>query len=189
MSFFKFIFSKTFLIQIGIAIVVIVVLVLGAMQWLDSTTNHDQRIEVPDLSRLSLDIVDKKLEEMDLRKVILDSANYNPDFPKYSVIEQTPEAGQYVKENRKIYIKLNPSDYPKLEIPEFERITKRQIESKLLSLGFEIGEISFKPDFAENVVLELSYKGKPLKAGDKVRKTAKIDMVLGDGTQNYNSEE
>ena len=177
MSFFKFIFSKTFLIQIGIAIVVIVVLVLGAMQWLDSTTNHDQRIEVPDLSRLSLDIVDKKLEEMDLRKVILDSANYNPDFPKYSVIEQTPEAGQYVKENRKI------------EIPEFERITKRQIESKLLSLGFEIGEISFKPDFAENVVLELSYKGKPLKAGDKVRKTAKIDMVLGDGTQNYNSVE
>ena len=105
------------------------------------------------------------------------------------MIEQTPEAGQYVKENRKIYIKLNPSDYPKLEIPEFERITKRQIESKLLSLGFEIGEISFKPDFAENVVLELSYKGKPLKAGDKVRKTAKIDMVLGDGTQNYNSVE
>ena len=26
-------------------------------------------------------------------------------------------------------------------------------------------------------------------SGDKVRKTAKIDMVLGDGTQNYNSVE
>lgn len=189
MSFFKFIFSKTFLIQIGIAIALIVALVFVAMNWLDSTTNHDQRIEVPDLSRLSLDIVDKKLDEMNLRKVILDSANYNPDFPKYSVIEQTPEAGNFVKENRKIYIKLNPSDYPKLEIPEFERITKRQLESKLLSLGFKIGEVTYKPDFAEDVVLQLTYKGKPLKKGDKVRKTAKIDMVLGDGTQNYNSIE
>jgi len=136
---------------------------------------------------LSLDIVDQKLEEMDLRKVILDSANYNPDYPKYSVIEQVPEAGKFVKENRKIYLKLNPSGYPKLDIPTFHRVTKRQVESKLLSLGFEIGTITYKPDFAENAVLDLKYKGKSLKAGDKVKKTAKIDMVLGDGKRNYNS--
>jgi len=60
MSFFKFVFSKTFLIQLGIAIVLIFVLVFATMQWLGSTTNHDQRIEVPDLSKLSLDIVEKK---------------------------------------------------------------------------------------------------------------------------------
>lgn len=189
MSILKFIFSKTFLIQIVIAIVLVVILVFGAMAWLDSTTNHDQRIEVPDLSRLSIDIVDKKLEEMNLRKVIQDSANYNPDYPQYSVIEQVPEAGKFVKENRKIYIKLNPSGYPKLDIPQFKRITRRQVESKLLSLGFKIGDVTFKPDFAENVVLELRYKGKALKAGDKVKKTGVIDMVLGDGTRNYNSAE
>ena len=53
MSFVKFLFSKAFLIQLGIALVVIVILVFGAMQWLDYTTNHDQRIEVPNLSKLS----------------------------------------------------------------------------------------------------------------------------------------
>jgi len=186
MSFFKFVFSKTFLIQLGIAIVLIFVLVFATMQWLGSTTNHDQRIEVPDLSRLSLDIVEKKIDELDLRIKLLDSANYNPDYPRFSVINQVPEAGKYVKENRKIYIKLNPSGYPKLEIPEFERITRRQIESKLRSLGFEIGDVTYKPDFAEDAVLELRHKDKALKAGDKVMKTAKIDMVLGDGTRNYN---
>lgn len=188
MSFFKFIFSKTFLIQLGIAVILIVALIFGTMSWLDFTTNHDQRIKVPDLSKLSLDIVEKKLDEFDLRVKLMDSANYNPDYPPFSVIEQVPAAGKFVKEDRKIYIKLNPSGYPKLEIPEFERITKRQVESKLLSLGFEIGDITYKPDFAENAVLELSHNGKRLKAGDKLKKTAIIDMVLGDGQVNYNSE-
>ena len=131
---------------------------------------------------------EKKLDELDLRVKIMDSANYNPDYPRFSVIEQVPAAGKFVKEDRKIYIKLNPSGYPKLEIPEFERITKRQVESKLLSLGFKIGDITYKPDFAENAVLELSHNGKRLKAGDKLKKTAIIDMVLGDGQVNYNSE-
>ena len=62
------------------------------------------------------------------------------------------------------------------------------MESKLLSLGFKIGDITYKPDFAENAVLELSHNGKRLKAGDKLKKTAIIDMVLGDGQVNYNSE-
>ena len=45
---------------------------------------------------------------------IQDSANYNPDYPKFSVIEQDPLAGNQVKENRKIYLTLNPSGYRKV---------------------------------------------------------------------------
>ena len=39
---------------------------------------------------------------------IQDSANFNPKYPKYSVIEQDPPAGENVKENRKIYLTLKP---------------------------------------------------------------------------------
>ena len=109
---------------------------------------------------------------------------------EYNQIVRRDNISEFLREIYNLHIENIGDEWlNEVRIPEFERITKRQIESKLLSLGFEIGEISFKPDFAENVVLELSYKGKPLKAGDKVRKTAKIDMVLGDGTQNYNSVE
>ena len=54
--------------------------------WLKSTTNHGQKIKVPNLDRLSLDMAEEKLAELDLRFVILDSLNFNPNFPKNSVI-------------------------------------------------------------------------------------------------------
>ncbi|PKD20223.1 serine/threonine protein kinase [Salegentibacter salinarum] len=188
MGFFKFIFSKTFLIQLVIAAIVIVVLAFLALKWLDYSTNQDQRIAVPDLSKQSLDVVDDQLAELDLRFEILDSANFNPDFPRYSVIEQVPEPGQFVKENRKIYLTLNPSGYRKVMIPDLIRRTRRQAEPTLRSLGFEIGDVSYKPDIAEDAVLELRYKGKKLEPGDELMKTSKIDLVLGDGSGKYRME-
>lgn len=181
MNFFKFLFSKTFLIQLFLAVVVIVILGFLTMQWLGYTTNHNEKIKVPDLSKLELDIVDKKLDQLDLRRKLLDSANYNPDYPKYSVIEQSPKPGKFVKENRQIYIKLNPSGYPTIEMPNMIRHTKRQVEPMLLSLGFEIGDITYKPDIAKDAVLEMRANGKEIKPGDKVMKTTKINLVLGSG--------
>ncbi|MBZ9729513.1 PASTA domain-containing protein [Salegentibacter sp. JZCK2] len=188
MGFFKFIFSKTFLIQLVIAAIVVIVIAFLALKWLDYSTNQDQRIAVPDLSKQSLDVVDDKLAALDLRFEILDSANFNPDFPRYSVIEQVPEPGQFVKENRKIYLTLNPSGYRKIMIPDLIRRTRRQAEPTLRSLGFEIGDISYKPDIAEDAVLELRHKGQKLEPGDELMKTSTIDLVLGDGSGRYRME-
>ena len=84
MGLFRFIFSKTFLIQLVLAAIVLVVLSFLTMQWLDYSTNQEQRIEVPDLAKMNLDNVEDRLDEMDLDFEILDSANFNPDFPRYS---------------------------------------------------------------------------------------------------------
>jgi beta-lactam-binding protein with PASTA domain len=189
MGLFRFIFSKTFLIQLVLAAIAVVVIAFLAMKWLDFSTNQDQRIAVPDLARLSLDKVDQQLDELDLRYEILDSANFNPDFPRYSVIEQVPEPGQFVKENRKIYLTLNPSGYRKVMIPDLIRRTRRQAEPTLRSLGFEIGQISYKPDIAKDAVLELRHKGEKIEAGDELMKTSVIDLVLGDGSGRYRAEE
>ena len=190
MSFFRFLFSKTFFIQLVLAAIATVIIVFIALQWLDFSTNQDQRIAVPDLARLTLDEVDQQLEELDLRREILDSANYDPAYPPYSVIDQAPRAGKFVKENRKIYLTLNPSGYRKVEIPEgLIRKTRRQVEPTLRSLGFEIGDITYKPDFAEDAVLEMRHKGELLEPGMKLIKTSKIDLVLGDGSGRFDVEE
>ncbi|WP_026933688.1 PASTA domain-containing protein [Christiangramia echinicola] len=190
MGLFRFIFSKTFLIQLVLAGIVIVVLAFLTMQWLDYSTNQDQRIEVPDLAKMNLDNVEERLNEMDLDFEILDSANFNPDFPRYSVIDQVPAPGKFVKEDRKIYLTLNPSGYRKIEVPNnLIRKTRRQVEPTLRSLGFEIGEISYKPDIAEDAVLELRHKGKLVEPGEKLMKTSKIDLVLGDGSGRYRNTE
>ena len=190
MSFFRFLFSKAFLIQLVLAVVATVLIIFLLLQWLDFSTNQDQKIAVPDLARLTLDQVDAQLEELDLRREVLDSANYDPAYPPYSVLEQAPMAGKFVKENRKIYITLNPSGYNKVEIPEgLIRKTRRQVEPTLRSLGFEIGTISYQPDFAKDVVLELRHQGRKVEPGTSLMKTSRIDMVLGDGSGRFDMDE
>ena len=181
MTFIKFLFTKVFLKQLLVAVIVLLGLTFVILFWLKSTTNHDQKIEVPSLAKMSLDVAEDKLDEIDLRFEILDSSNYNPDFPKYSVIEQIPKAGEFVKENRKIYLTLNRSGYVFLKIPEVVGKTRRQAEPTLISMGFEIGRITYKPYIALDEVLEMSHKGKKLNPGDELQKTSVIDLVLGDG--------
>lgn len=186
MSFFKFLLSKTFLKNIIIAVIVSIALIVGLFYWLNYYTNHDEYIEVPDLSKLEMDIVEKKLDQMDLRYVIMDSTIYNPDYPSFSVVDQNPKPGQSVKENRKIYLTINPKDYALVTIPEnIIGNTKRQVLPTLRSLGFKIGKVSRKPDIAKDVVLELKQNDKTLNPGDKLKKTSVIDIVVGDGSLNY----
>ena len=183
MSFFRFVFTKAFLKQLLLAFVAILVLGFLILWWLRITTNHNEKIEVPNLAKMSLDKVEKKLNEMDLRYEILDSANYNPDFPKYSVIDQIPKSGQFVKENRKLYLTLNPSGYMKIEVPDVLGRTRRQAEPTLLAMGFEIGKISYRPHISDNV-LEMRYNGERLDPGTPIQKTSVIDLIVGDQSQN-----
>mgnify|MGYP002795026059 CR=1 FL=1 len=185
MGLFKFIFSKTFLIQLVLAFLAIIVIAFLTLKWLKISTNHDERIEVPNLSMLSLKAVEGKLVEMHLQYEIMDSANYNPDYPKYAVIDQVPAPGKFVKENRKLYLTLNPSGFRKIVVPDMIRRTRRQVEPTLRSLGFEIGDVTYKPDIAKDAVLELRHKGKLIEPGDELMKTSVIDLVLGDGSGQY----
>ncbi|NBC57884.1 MAG: PASTA domain-containing protein [Bacteroidetes bacterium] len=186
MSFFKFLLSKTFFKNLIIAVFVSLAIIVGLFYWLNYYTNHNDYIEVPDLSKLEMDIVEKKLDQMGLRYVIMDSTAYNPEYPSFSVVDQNPKPGQSVKENRKIYLTINPKDYAFVNIPDnIIGNTKRQVLPTLQSLGFKIGKISTKPDIARDVVLELKQDDKVLKPGDKLKKTSVIDIVVGDGSLNY----
>ena len=185
MGFFRFLFSKVFLKQLLFALLILVVLAFGVVFWLDSSTNHDQRIAVPDLSKMTLGLVQQELENADLRYVVIDSSNYNPDYPKYSVIEQNPAPGKFVKENRKIYLVLNPSGYREIALPQLVGRTQRQVEPTLLALGFKIGKIDLRDHISEDEVLELRHDGKTLKEGDALRKMSVIDLVVGNGKGRY----
>ena len=183
MTFFQFLFTKAFVKQLLLAVVVLIALIFLTLWWLKFTTNHNETTEVPNLAKMSLDKVEEKLDEMSLRYEILDSANYNPDFPRYSVIEQIPKPGKFVKENRKLYLTLNPSGYRKIEVPNILGRTRRQAEPTLLAMGFEIGKISYRPHISDNV-LEMRFNGEKLEPGTKIQKTSVIDLIVGDQSLN-----
>lgn len=186
MSFIKFLFTKAFLKQLGLAAVAVVVFCFLILWWLKFTTNHGQKIEVPDLAKMTLEEAKEALDDLDLRYVIMDTTNYNPNFEYKTVIEQIPEAGKFVKEDRKIYISLNRSGYPMITIPPVVGKTKRQAEPALKAVGFEIGKVTYRKYIAKDEVLELRHRGKKINDGDKLQKTSVIDLVLGDGKGGLN---
>ena len=154
------------------------------LKWLNISTNHGDFETVPELKGKSISVAQIELEDNNLVMKIQDSANYNPDYPKFSVIEQEPPSGTKVKENRKIYITLNPSGYRKMNIPEgLIDKTFRQVKPNLEALGFKIGKITYVDNLGKDMVLKLTHKGKTIKAGDKLARTSVIDLVLGNGNR------
>ena len=189
MSFLKFLFTKTFLKQLGYAVLVLFGLSLIILWWLRFSTNHGQQIEVADLAKMTLEQAEEALDDLDLKLEVMDTTNYNPNFPYKTVIEQIPKAGKYVKENRKIYLSINRSGYPMIEVPPVVGKTMRQAEPTLKAVGFEIGKINYRRYIAKDEVLEISFEGKKINPGDKIQKTSVIDLVLGDGNGGLNREE
>lgn len=183
MSIIKFLSSKEFLKQLGLAIVAIIVIGFFTLRYLKFSTNHGDFVEVPELKGKTLDVVKIEIEDNDLDMVVQDSANYNPNYPKYSVIDQQPAAGSLVKENRKIYLTLNPSGYKKVGVPNIIRRTFRQAKPTLEALGFQVGNISRVNDIGLDQVIEIRYKGEKINPGTMLEKTTKIDLVLGNGKQ------
>ncbi|MBO6606023.1 PASTA domain-containing protein [Psychroserpens sp.] len=181
MSLIQFLSSKTFFKQLALALVAVVVIIFLSSLWLKSTTNHKEFVTVPELKGKSLATVEIELDDNDLVMEIQDSANYNPNYPKFSVIDQYPKAGTQVKENRKIYLTLNPSGYRKVEIPNVVRRTYRQAKPTLETLGFEIGEVTYVDDIGKEEVIEIKFDGRTLKPGELLPLTSKIDVVLGNG--------
>ena len=181
MSLIKFLTSKVFFKQIVLALIAVLVLVFLVLKWLNSTTNHGEFIIVPDLKGKSMKTAEIELNDKTLKLEILDSANFNPKYPKFSVIDQQPNAGQQVKEDRKIYVTLNPSGYRKVAVPEVLNRTFRQVKPSLEALGFRIGDTTHIDNKAKDLVLHLIYKGDTIMPGKMLKVTSTIDVVIANG--------
>jgi len=188
MSLRNYLTSRVFFLQVLMAAAIIAVLGYLFMHWLTFTTDHGHEIEVPNLSKLTEEQVEEKLDDLDLDYVLLDSVDYKSGFPKYSVVEQDPLPGTKVKVGRKIYIKINSSGFSSVRIPDLIEKTYREAVPTLKALGLEQGTITYIPNLGKDMVLEMRYKGRNLKVGDRVLKASKIDLVLGDGKATYEDE-
>jgi beta-lactam-binding protein with PASTA domain len=188
MSLQKFLVSVSFFKQVFLAILIVLVTLFLFMYWLGFTTNHGQEIAVPNLSKLTLEQAEEKLNDLDLDYELLDTVDYNPEYPKFTVVQQEPHAGAKVKENRVIYLKINASEYTKIRVPELVQKTYRQAVPTLAALDLQVGDTIYIPNIAKDMILEMRVNGVKIKAGDKVLKTTKIDLVLGDGKIGFEEE-
>lgn len=189
MNLFKFLKSKQFIISLVIALILSVAGVFVLLQWMKKTTNHGQKIEVPALVKLDINQATQLLLSKELDIVILDTLDYNKDFPPLTIIEQEPTAGTAVKENRKIYVKINASGFGDIVLPKFEEMTYRQALSTIKSMGLREGTISYATFIGRDVVLEVYSNGRKLQKGDRIQKNSRLDFVLGDGKAGLSEQE
>ena len=121
-------------------------------------------------------------ENASLRYEVLDSTNYNPDYPRFSILEQDPPAGTKVKENRKIYFTVNPSGYKKVTIPKIIQVTRRNATSMLRAVGLDVQRVTYIDELGKDMVYYIKYKGQEMNPGDKLPKTSKVELICGNGT-------
>jgi beta-lactam-binding protein with PASTA domain len=164
-----------------------VILLLGVSYfyiYLPSTTNHGERILVPDLSGKSLEEIEKILTPLELRYEIGDSA-YSADFPPLTVLQQFPKAGHFVKENRKIYISINRTTPPTLPLPnlfgEGNSVSLLGAEAMLRSNELVRGKIIRQSHPNKDLLIEIRMNGTVILPGTRIPKGSVIDLVVGDG--------
>jgi beta-lactam-binding protein with PASTA domain len=180
-DFIDFLRSKVFLINLGLALLALILFCVMMLQWLNSSTRHGEFVEVPDLAKLSVSEMRRTIEQANLRYEVIDSADFNPDYPRFSIIEQDPAAGNKVKENRKIYVTVNPSGYKKVSVPNIIQVTQRNAASMLKAVGLEVERVTYINELGKDMVYYIRYNGKNIQPGDRLPKTSGIELVCGNG--------
>jgi len=180
MSFFSFLFSKSFLKQIGIAIGVFIVIIFIIIFFLNNYTGHSKTIPVPDLSGIRKEKIDSILSAYDLKSAIIDSV-YDSKKEKGSVVDQTPEPGFHVKAGRMVYVTVVAMQPQRVKMPNLVDLTLRQATQRLETYGLKVGKTSYQPDIAKNVVLKQLWKGRKIIPDSLIIKGSSVELVLGDG--------
>lgn len=189
MRIIQFLKSGAFIRQMLLALIIVAILLFLLINFLDYRTRHGEKISVPDLDSMKLEVAQTKLEELGLEIAILDTVDYNKSFPPFSIVEQEPKSGEYVKDGRSIYVKINAGGYEIIKMPDLKEKTYRQLQATIRALGLREGTVEYKPNLAKDLVLEVKNNGKTLKKGDKILKNSVIDFVLGDGKRVFTQDD
>jgi len=180
MDFFRFLLTKKFLRHLGLAAAITLVLLLGIMLWLKIYTHHGKTIVVPDLTGLTMEEVDDVTSSRRLRFEVVDSV-FSTEMPRGTVIKQNPVATSRVKKNRKIFLTMNAVNPEMVSMPQLIGLSFRQARLALQNAGLVQGNITYKPDFAKNNVLQQMHWDTVINEGTIITKGAVIDLVLGMG--------
>jgi beta-lactam-binding protein with PASTA domain len=180
MDFLRFLLTKKFLRHLGLAVGLGLVLLIAVLLWLRIYTHHGQSITVPNLSGLTTDEVEDVTSSRQLRFEVVDSV-YSTEMPRGTVLKQNPRANSTVKKNRKIFLTMNAVNPEMVSMPRLVGLSIRQARLALQNAGLSLGDISYRPDYAINNVLQQMHRDSVINEGTEIIKGTVIDLVLGMG--------
>ncbi|MEZ7838321.1 MAG: PASTA domain-containing protein [Flavobacteriales bacterium] len=172
---------KRLFVHLCLGLILLSGVIYVSLQGLEKLTLHGDTILVPNLSSYSIYEVEDTLSSLKLRFSVVDSGAYNASFPRGSVIGQLPKALSRVKNNREILLTVNPKNVSLISVPDYTDRSTRQYISELKAKGFRVGKFIYKKDAHANVVLGVRIGDRLLTIDEKLEKSSKLDLVLGNG--------
>lgn len=183
LAFIRFIFSKQFIINAAVAVVLGVLCLVGLFFWLDAYTENGVTVKTPDFTGVPVMEIAQFADTTDVEYIVVDSL-YTDEYPKGAVADQEPKPGYPVKRGRKVYLTVNAILPKQVVMPDVRNLSIRQAKAVLESIGLKLGELQYRPDIAKNAVLDQIIKGKSVPKGKLVVSGTVVDLVLGDGLSN-----
>ncbi|MEO5682510.1 MAG: PASTA domain-containing protein [Chitinophagaceae bacterium] len=177
---FQFITKRPLWANILFAIALISVLLFIFLISLNWITHHGKILKIPQVTGKALAEAKKQLESQGFDIVIQDSV-YVDTLPPLNIVKQFPDADAEVKINRTVYLTINRSAPPLIQMPQLVGQSFRSAEILLRQTGLRLGDTSFVPDFAKNSIKRQLYKGQEITFGTRIPMGAKIDLVISNG--------
>lgn len=179
MRLFRFILSRTFRVQVGLAVVLAVVGFVALNVSLRAYTRHSERIAVPAVVGVHMDAASETLRAAGLNPVVMDSL-YSAKGQPGGVVEQDPAAGVEVKGTRNVYLTVYRSTPPSERL-EVEEGMDAGVARILLDVkGFPFRERNEPSDDLSGLVIRVEdAKGNPKGPDDRIRKGERLVLVIG----------
>lgn len=173
----KGIMSNWIVRNLLVAFIIAVVLLLGAMIFLNVATQHNRELAVPDFRGMTEQEAVAAAEEAGIRVEVIDSVYSNRNRGK--VKSHTPEPGTMVKKGRRVLLTMNAVNARTVTVPNLVGYSLRQAIPEIDQRGLVLGRLTYKSDLATNNVLQQMYKGRPITPGTQVEAESVIDLVVG----------
>ena len=176
----KSLFNWKVLLNLVVAIGVFVGLVWLTFRWLEYHTNHGQEIPVPNIVNKTVQEAIKVLDDTGLEYEV-DSAEYNPKYRPFQVLQVYPVPGSRVKDGRAIVLKVNPRTWAKVEVPDVINKYSGLAFQRLEQVGLKVGDTIYEPSIQKDAVIRILYNGNEVKPKTKLARFSTVDVVIGSG--------
>ncbi len=148
-------------------------------------TRHSSEVRVPKVIGKDLKNAFEMLEGVGF-EVEVDSS-YDPLKKPFAVLAQMPDVNAVVKKGRTIFLTVNKYVPPLTPMPKLTDLSYRSAVLIIGSSRLVLGDTIHRPDYAKGTVLDVLYDGRPVKPGEMVPQGSKIDLVIGEGFGNVES--
>lgn len=174
----KTFFSNWIVRNVLLAAAFVLVFALLASVLLSVMTRHGKEIVVPDFTNMTVQEAARVASSAGVSVVVSDSM-YIRRMKPGTVYKQIPDAGEHVKEGRKIRLSINTLRPKQVQMPSLVGFSLRQAKAELQRNGLRLGRLIYVRDLATNNVIAQQRFGREIAPGRNIPSGTAVDLVLG----------